>query len=442
VPVPTLPVSLAVKILFTFENPLPSAEADAEVFVTTARHLAPRTSRSWLHVPASDDANCDAVAALARMPVVRACAPLRPAVLRHLCCGLTLVFRREFRHADLVYTRNLWVAWLTVRFGQRVIFDHYRPWPDQIPPLRLWIYHLICHRRFLANLSHSEYTRNKYLDIGIPGDKLHCVRNGFDLKRLAAPVPPEIAKRHIGIEGDKKTVVYTGRINHKKGLELAIEAAKRLPDHLFILVGSHGNGAIEAIAKGVANIRIVPWQSPEALAGYIFAADVLLIPPSSKPLAEFGSTVLPLKLYLYMGSGRPILAGDTPDVREVLENGRNALLCRPDCLESLVAGIGALTSDTALAQRLAATALADSREFTWSARARKIAAILESRLGAVPTECGPWSREQFRAWVRQSQQWAIHLVRKRSWVLPPRAPFAATGVPSARQGPQRPSGSG
>jgi len=102
----TPPVSLAVKILFTFENPLPSAEADAEVFVTTARHLAPRTSGSWLHVPASDNANCDAVAALARMPVVRACAPLRPAVLRHLCCGLTLVFRREFRHADRFHDRQ------------------------------------------------------------------------------------------------------------------------------------------------------------------------------------------------------------------------------------------------------------------------------------------------------------------------------------------------
>jgi glycosyltransferase involved in cell wall biosynthesis len=200
-----------------------------------------------------------------------------------------------------------------------------------------------------------------------------------------------------------------------------------------MLVGSHGDGAIEAMAQGVANVRIIPWQSPEALAGYIFAADVLLIPPSSRPLAEFGSTVLPLKLYLYMGAGRPILAGDTPDVREVLENGRNALLCRPDCLESLVAGIGALTRDTALAQRLAATALADSRDFTWSARARKIAALLESRLGAVPSECGPWSREQLRAWVSQSRRWAIHLVRKRSWVLPPRAALAAAGARSAEQ---------
>ncbi len=81
----------------------------------------------------------------------------------------------------------------------------------------------------------------------------------------------------------------------------------------------------------------MPWQQPDELARYIFAADVLLIPPSVKPLAEFGSTVIPLKLYLYMGSGRPILAGDTPDVREILEDGRNALLSRPDCLDDLVA---------------------------------------------------------------------------------------------------------
>jgi glycosyltransferase involved in cell wall biosynthesis len=407
------------KILFTFENPLPNAQADAEVFVTTARHLAAFSSRAWLHVPAADEANCGTAAALAGMPVVRAHAPLRPAVLRHLCCGLTLPFRREFREADLVYTRNLWVAWVALLFGQRILFDHYRPWPAQVPPLRRWIHHIFCHRRFLANISHSEYTRGKYLELQIPAEKLHCVHNGFDPQRLGARIPPEEAKRQIGIEGGTKTVVYTGRINHKKGLELVIEAAKRLPDHLFILVGASGHGTIEALAKGTGNVRIVPWQQPDALARYIFAADVLLIPPSLKPLAEFGSTVIPLKLYLYMGSGRPILAGDTPDVREILEDGRNALLTRPDCVEALVAGIGALTGDESLARRLGEASLADSRNFTWRARADKIAAILASRLGSAPSTCGAWGRTQSRAWFQQSQRWAIHLIRKRSWVLPP-----------------------
>ena len=409
------------KILFAFENPLPSAEADAEVFVTTSKYLAPLTTRSWLHVPVSDSVKRDAISTLAGMPVIRACAPLRPAALRHFFCGLTVIFRKEFRQADLVYTRNLWVAWMAVLFGQRVVFDHYRPWPDQIPPLQLWLYRLMCNRRFLLNICHSDYTRQKYLDLGIPADKLRCVHNGFEPRRLQAPIPMETAKQRIGVSADQKTIVYTGRINHKKGLNLVIEAAKKLPGLLFILVGSYGEGPIETMARAVPNIRIVPWQPAEALGQYVFAADVLLIPPSWKPLAEFGSTVLPLKLFFYLASGRPILAGETPDVREVLKHGENAFLCRPDCLDSLVAGINALTSDTALAARLAATAQADSRDFTWDARAHKIADIVTDRLRSAPVERGSWGRTQFRAWMRQSRRWMVHLVRERSWVLPPNA---------------------
>lgn len=409
------------KILFAFENPLPSNEADAEVFITTARYLAPLTSGSWLHVPLPDSTHPRLIDKLAGMPVIRARAPIRPAALRHLCCGLTMVFRKEYRQADVVYTRNLWVAWIAMSFGQCVVFDHYRPWPDQIPPLQLWIYHSICKKNFLINICHSNYTREKYLDLGVPSEKLCCIHNGFEPQRLQVPIPREIAKERIGVAPDRKTVVYTGRLNHKKGLDLVVEAAERLPDILFVLVGSYGAGSIESMASKVTNIRIVPWQPLETLGLYLFAADILLIPPSWKPLAKFGSTVLPLKLFLYMASGSPILAGETPDVREVLRHRENAFLCRPDCLDSLVAGIDTLTKDTALATRLAATALVDSRGFTWQARAHKIIDIVESRLRFRRNEQGSWSRTQRREWIHQSWRWLVHLVRERSWVLPPDA---------------------
>lgn len=406
------------KILFTFENPLPSTEADAEVFVTTAKYLAPLAPGSRLHVPGASAAGCAAAADLTRMPVIRAYAPVRPAGLRHLMCGLTLVLRREFRDADLVYTRNLWVAWLAVRFGQRVVFDHYRPWPAQIPPLQPWIYRLICHPRFLINICHSNYTRSRYLDLGIPRSKLYCVHNGFEPQHLRAPIPRNAAKALIGIDQNRKLAVYTGRVNHKKGLNVVLEAARRLPEIEFILVGSAGDGPIEAAAKAVANIRVIPWQPRDALARYIFAADVLVIPPSRTPLAAFGSTVLPLKVFLYMASGRPIVAGDTPDVCEVLRHGENAWLCRPDRPDSLVAALRAVTGDARLADRLAATALADSRNFTWSTRAQRIAAILSDRIKSAPADPGLWSRAHFRAWLGQSWRWIVHLARRRSWVLP------------------------
>lgn len=413
------------KILFAFENLLPSSEADAEVFVTTAKYLAPLCCQSWLHVPTASEETAAAIGAQAGVSVVRATAPSRPGALRHLFCGVSLVLRREFRSADLVYTRNLWIAWLAVLFGQRVVFDHYRPWPDQIPPLQFLIYRLLCHPRFLLNISHSDYTSSVYAALGIPAAKLVCIHNGFEPERFHSPPALDAAKRQIGIDPQCRTVVYTGRINHKKGLELVIEAARMRPEVLFLLVGSYGQGPIEALARGIANVRIVPWQSAEQIGQYIFAADVLLIPPSLKPLATFGSTVLPLKLFAYMASGRPVIAGDTPDVRELLQHERNAWLCRPDCLDSLIAGIDTLLADAALRLRLATAARADSDGYTWPQRAGRIAGIVSERLQAPEPGRGRWGRPQFRAWRRQSWRWLAHLLREGSWVLPPDTRLAA-----------------
>ncbi len=414
------------KILFTFENPLPSPEADAEVFVNTAKCLSPLAAKAWLHVPLPRAADMDAIGRLAGMPVLRAWAPISPAVLRHLFCGLTLPMHREYWQADLIYTRNLWVAWTATLFGRKVVFDHYRPWPDQVPPLRRWLYALNCDRNFLLNICHSNYTRAAYLDLGVPPDKLHCVRNGFAPRHLQPPIATPVAKRAIGIPQHARTVIYTGRLNHKKGLGLVMEAAARLPDLLFILVGSQGHGPIEMMAAAIPNVRIIAWQSPEALAGYISAADILLIPPSSEPLEKFGSTVLPLKIFLYMASGRAILAGDTPDVREVLRHRENAFLCRPDRVESLVAGLRTLIDDDALAATLAAAASRDSVDLTWEARARQIADIATDRLRASRKEQGRWGRTQQRAWLSGSARWLLHLVRTRSWVLPPDPSRSAT----------------
>ena len=418
------------KILFAFENVLPSVEADAEVFVTTASYLSPFLDQSWMHVPLPRSSDVSVSGLLKGHTVLRAYAPLGPAVLRHFCCGVSLVLRPEFRQADLVYTRNLWIAFMALLFGQKVVFDHYRPWPEQIPPLQWWIYRLQCHKRFVVNICHSDYTRQVYAALGIPRDKLCCIRNGFEPDRLRATLSTAEAKAAIGVPPAQKTVVYIGRLNHKKGLELAFAAARQLPELLFLLVGSHGSGPIEEAARAVDNIRIVPWQTSEHLGPYIFAADILLIPPSRQPLAKFGSTVLPLKLFLYMASGRPIVAGSTQDVGEVLRHQENAFLCAPDSAEALVAALRLVAKDDALAIRLAAGAMTDSRTLTWDARAHRIDAAIRSRLHAARIAPSGWTGARHRAWLGQSWRWLVHLAKHRSWVMPP----PAVRVPSEPAG--------
>ena len=432
------------KVLFTFENPLPSREADAEVFTATARALARVLAVGGLHRPAAPPgAAPGAGGATAGLREVTAWAPRGPGMLRHLFCGLTVVLRRAFREADLGYTRNLWVAAMAILFGQRVVFDHYRPWGDQIPPLQHWLHRLHCRRGFLLNICHSEYTRAKYLALGIPPARLACVRNGHEPARLAAPLPPDEARRAIGtetggIELGRATVAYVGRLNNRKGLALALEAARLLPDVLFLLVGSTGEGPIERAAAAIPNVRIVGWQPSEQLALYLSAADILLVPPSTQPLARFDSTVLPLKLFLYMASGRPIVAGATPDVQELLVHGRNALLCRPDDASALAEAIAALARDPALRARLAAAARAEGELCTWDARADRIARLIGARL-AVPSvgRGGGWHAAQRLAWRRGSWRWLVHLLRARSWVLPPARIALATGT-----GPGQDTGTG
>ncbi|MBB2158690.1 glycosyltransferase [Gluconacetobacter sacchari] len=407
------------EILFAFENPLPSAEADAEVFVTTARYLARLAPRARLHVPMRGRAACAALARATGLTVVRAWAPLAPAVLRHLMCGLTIVCRGAFRRADLVYTRNLWIAWMSIRCGQRVVFDHYRPWPDQIPPLCGWLHRLMNHPRFILNICHSDYTLRKYLELGVPAAKLRCIHNGFEPGRLDTTPPSDAARQALSIPLATRTIVYTGRINQKKGLEVVIEAARLLPDRLFILVGSYGDGPIETMARPLPNVRIVPFQPPDTLGQYVAAADVLLIPPSLQPLTRFGSTVLPLKLFFYMASGRPILAGDTPDVREILHHEVNACLCQPDSPQALAVALRRLTDDPALSARLAEAALAESRTLTWEARAGRIMTAITERLAAPPDPAEPWQASHRRLYRRQSWRWLKHLLRTRSPILPP-----------------------
>lgn len=407
------------KVLFAFENPLPSREADAEVFVTTARHLAQLAEQSWFHVPVVDEANREYVNKAINMPVIPAQAPLEPSALRHFRCGRSLVNAPEFEMADLVYTRNLWIAWMAVQHGQRVVFDHYRPWPQQIPPLQRRIYRLMAHPNFLLHICHSDYTLGVYRDLGLPAEKLCCIHNGFDPGRLQQRMSPTEAKRQVGFDSQVTTVVYTGRVNHKKGLDLVLEAAARLPDVQFVLVGSRGPGPIETLAEKIPNVQIVEWQPPEALAPYLLAADMLLIPPSSKPLTRFGSTVLPLKVYLYLAAGRPVIAGDTADVREVLVHDRNAWLCTPDRVESLVEGITSLRAGPQRAERLAVAARSDSEKYTWQARAERIADVVSERLNAAPIVSEHWGQAQFSAWRRQSWRWFGHLLRHRSWVMPP-----------------------
>ena len=274
--------------------------------------------------------------------------------------------------ADLLYSRI--PAMLGIGQHAPIPFagDHYRPWPDDWRWIRPLVRRTARHRRCLGLILHSCYAAGAYRRAGVPEEKILVAHNGAD--------PYPVRKADLGLPKDRSVALYAGRVNEEKGLDQVLALADLRPDVLFVLVGSEGEGPIEAEAARRANVRIVPWQAPADLPAWLHAADALLIPPSRAPLEQFRNCILPMKLFSYLAAGRPILAPAAPDTAELLSDGENALLVPPGDPRAAAAALDRMLNDPALAARLGGAALAQAQELTWDRRAEKIEAFLEARL--------------------------------------------------------------
>jgi glycosyltransferase involved in cell wall biosynthesis len=129
-------------------------------------------------------------------------------------------------------------------------------------------------------------------------------------------------------------------------------------------------------------MQFTGWIDVHALAPYLYAADVLLIPPTSAPLQQHGNAVMPIKTYTYLAAGRVIVGPRQDDVREVLHDGENCLLVEPDQLDAAVAMVRAAFTDATRMAQIGAQAERDSALYTWEARARLIHDFIKQRVAA------------------------------------------------------------
>jgi glycosyltransferase involved in cell wall biosynthesis len=288
----------------------------------------------------------------------------------------------ELAGADLIYSRIPAMLAMGGRSPLPFATDHYRPWPNDLPPIRPLVRRTARRRHCLGLILHSNYAAEAYRSAGVDPGRILVAHNGAEAREAAAPADKGAARAALGLPVDRPIAVYAGRINAEKGLDAILALADLAPEVLFLLVGSEGDGAIEQAAGPRGNVRIVPWQAPADLPAWLHAADLLLIPPSRAPLEQFRNCVLPLKLFSYFAAGRPILAPAAPDTAELLIDGDNALLVSAGDAAAAAAALRRILAEPALAARLAAGGLASAATLTWGHRAERIATFLEERLRA------------------------------------------------------------
>jgi glycosyltransferase involved in cell wall biosynthesis len=202
----------------------------------------------------------------------------------------------------------------------------------------------------------------------VPDDRVTVTAEGVSPVFFGATPLSDTALGRLGISGP--FVVAAGSIEPRKNLPRLLQAWRLIADHLdgwtLVLAGPTGWGPQLPEAPGV----VLPgFLGDETLPGLFAAAEIFCYPS----LYE-GFGLPPLEA---MAAGTPVVAGNYPCAREVLDGA--ALIVDPTSVEALAEALRSLATDSSLRRRLVLQGRARASDFSWE----KTAAVTEKAYSAV-----------------------------------------------------------
>jgi D-inositol-3-phosphate glycosyltransferase len=219
---------------------------------------------------------------------------------------------------------------------------------------------------------------------GADPDRIEIVAPGVD-RAFFAPGDRAQARRALGLPAAQPIVLFAGRIQPLKALDVAVAAVSRLEvPALLVAVGGPsgpaGPAELDRVGKLVAElglvdrVRFVPPQRHELLTTYYRAADVCVVPSRSE---SFGLVALEAA-----ACGTPVIASAVGGLRTLVEHGRTGFLVEGRDPGAFAAYLGEVLTNPGLAREMSASAAVRARRYTWSiagARLRRLYADLTAR---------------------------------------------------------------
>lgn len=221
---------------------------------------------------------------------------------------------------------------------------------------------------------------------GVEPERIELVPPAVD-HAFFAPGHRGQARRALGLPEERPVVLFVGRIQPLKGLDVAIDALAALrnhPDALLVVVGgpSGPDGGAEyarahalARSSGVAD-RVVwrPAQRHELLSTYYRAADVVVVPSRSE---SFGLVALEAA-----ACGTPVVAAAVGGLRTLVEHGLTGFLIEGRDPAAFAGCVDRILSDPATGEAMGRAAARQAGRYQWSlsaARLRRLYGELSAR---------------------------------------------------------------
>lgn len=215
---------------------------------------------------------------------------------------------------------------------------------------------------------------------GAPHDRLKVLHPGVDHARFH-PGDRVEARAELNIAPSELSILYAGRIQPLKGLELAVRALEQLVPSLgeevslTIVGGASGPSGVAEIERLVTladalgfggRVVLVGPQRHDRLPTYYRAADVLVMCSHSE---SFGLTALEAH-----ACGTPVVATAVGGLAHVVRDGTTGFLVGDRDPATFAGRLKTVLADDELRARMRVAAHAASRAFSWE---RTAATLLE-----------------------------------------------------------------
>ena len=227
--------------------------------------------------------------------------------------------------------------------------------------------------------------------------RVRVVHNGIDLDRWQRIDEPELV-RELGIDPDRPSVVFVGRITRQKGLPYLLEAAKRLPAEVQLVLCAGAPDTPEILAEvraGVQELQAersgVVWLdrllSQHELSAVLSNATTFVCPSVYEPLG-----IVNLEA---MACGAPVVGTATGGIPEVvadhltgrlvpieqLDDGTGTPVDPERFIADLAATLTEVVSDPGAARLMGEAGRRRARsEFSWDTIAARTKAIYDELL--------------------------------------------------------------
>jgi D-inositol-3-phosphate glycosyltransferase len=215
--------------------------------------------------------------------------------------------------------------------------------------------------------------------------KLVTIPPGVDTGHFY-PIPADEAKQYIGLKPENRMVLFVGRIEPLKGVDILIQAMAQLdsreldrPFHLAVIGGEVGvapqdmSAEMKRLQKLCDDLRMgsmvvfLGKRSQDTLPYYYSAAEVVAMPSLYE---SFGLVALEA-----MACGTPVIASEVGGLGYLVQNGVTGYTIPDSDPQALSEKLALLLGDPALRNEMGQRAVEYAADYAWEKIAAQIAAL-------------------------------------------------------------------